>query len=324
MNALFIQPTYFCKNNCKDCYVKARLAHPTNNEGNYLKLRYFRDLVDLLHSGKIWTNQITLSLDVLPETRSEYSLMLDYFNLFLGRILLKKIDKREIHLTFNSLNSFLEYRSASLIFSYSWRTHDYQNFITMTSFSNIKKEELPFIKELRTAIKVNYNHRLPYVDSTNIKSYINTIQKIADNVDSIYLIIDKDPVGSKISNERELFLTSRLRSNIVTINTLKKYLSKDAWSKCHIDGCLQDIIKHRQTGFGCSSNISRFQLWPDGSVSGCPYSIDGINTATHQDIRVFKNNIKAARKQYDFLSRCYLPRIYNNICRGSENIQSTL
>ncbi len=83
-------------------------------------------------------------------------------------------------------------------------------------------------------------------------------------------------------------------------------------NKVSVDGCLQDTIKYTKTGFGCSSNVSRVQVWPDGSVTGCPYafSSDGPIGKTAEDIL---DNIISARKQYDFKQKCHLPEVYNSI-----------
>jgi hypothetical protein len=103
----------------------------------------------------------------------------------------------------------------------------------------------------------------------------------------------------------------RMQNDISYIQTMLGRLPEHVRSKTNVDGCLEDTIRFSRTGFGCSSNVSRLQIWPDGSVSGCPYAFNG-STPPGLSLEDLLANIRAARETYDF-DRCHLPDVHNSI-----------
>lgn len=65
----------------------------------------------------------------------------------------------------------------------------------------------------------------------------------------------------------------------------------------------EDICLHHLKNNNCNTNISKFQIWPDGSVSGCPYKkiSDTPNALTVEGV---VDNILTSSKVYNFESCC--------------------
>lgn len=307
VNALFIQPTYDCGGNCKGCYVKAR------NKQGQINPKEIINLVWRFVMGQngCRANQITCSIDQWNVDQSD---ALHYFLMELAGVLMTSAVKREVrpevHLTMRSPQTLKEY---------TW--YDYIELyksIDMVSYSTLSntKEENTDIKDICRLTKVNYNHLIPAnITSQNIAEYVKNIAKIGENVHSIYLIVNKDLQRKELSQEEFAIARAKLIHDITVINTLRERLPKSVWKKCNIDGCLQDIRRSRRTSYGCSSNVSRFQVWPDGSVSGCPYAASGIGEGRTRTVQDILANIKEARATYDFGERCTLRKIYDSIVR---------
>ena len=171
------------------------------------------------------------------------------------------------------------------------------------------------LTKLRDIAFVNYNLLIPKVDTyQKIQKQIAHLQVIAEYVDHIYLVLNKDPIG-KPRNSQEIFLSEeRMSEELFYLQTIEKRLPSSIWRKIDVDGCLKDIEKYNKTGFGCSANISKMQVWPDGKITGCSYadkSNDNQKIAlTSKDII---DNIKLAKKDYDFREiPCHLLSDYKN------------
>lgn len=305
VNALFVQPTYDCAGNCKGCYVKAR------NQNQQISVL---ELVNMLwrfikKRGGCWANQITCSIDENDPTKGTKSL--EFFNetLHILRTASSLSDKPKVHFTCKSIETIKQYTIVT-------NPAQHVGLLDMISFSTIKQSDIPNIIKLKPLVDVNYNHLIPAnITSQNIAEYVENIAKIGENVHSIYLIINKDPQGIELNQEEFAIARAKLIHDIAVINTLREKLPKSVWKKCNIDGCLQDIRRSRRTGYGCSSNVSRFQVWPDGSVSGCPYAASGVGEGRTKTVQDILENIKEARATYDFRERCTLREIYNSITR---------
>jgi hypothetical protein len=312
LNTLFIQPTRWCALNCKGCLVKEH----SGDEGDYhtpvdeqIKLfQYFYRA----HEG-CWANQITISIDDPPESPPYVSSLMFYTHMrFIFHGILNTIQdhhansRPEVHMTFHTEETIKKYSGPSRDSVSIAKTLD------VLSLSNIK--DLDFVKELAKHTHINYNHLIPSnVTSININKYIDRMTRIGEVVQSIYLVMFKSPIGRERSDLQNIGDQMNMKASISYINTMLARLPEHVRRKITIDGCLQDTIQFHKRGTGCSANISRIQVWPDGSVSGCPYAYQGT-TGRGERVEDILENIKQARKQYDF-RRCHLPEVYNSIHR---------
>lgn len=307
VNALFIQPTFLCANSCKGCYVKAERKFHSSMDCNL-----FHDLLTtLLHGDKLSANQVTISFDhfhsggLLESEVSIKSRLLYYYNTtqealsgFREAHPNKVIP--EFHGTFYSQGSYDNYRK------FCFHKHEKEQ-LDLISLSNLSSNTYrPFTSE---SPKLNYNHMIPSnISSENIDEYIKEIDTIAKKVDSIYLIVFKDTSKMiRFPSQNLTRVREQLRHDVTVINTLFKRCAPETRKKLHVDGCLKDAIRYKKNGYGCSSNVSRFQVWPGGNVSGCPYKTR--QTYLSSSVSDIIREINSERARYDFEETCYFSQL---------------
>ena len=131
---------------------------------------------------------------------------------------------------------------------------------------------------------------------------LDNLKKTLPYVDMSYVILHKTGLGNK--------------NDLVRIGYFKEALHEiDTWpeeykKKIFVDHCVQDAFKFKKTGNGCSANVSKLHVWPDGHISGCPYNKNGGPPS--RDITEFKDAMDKALdgSVYDF-SSCTIPADYN-------------
>lgn len=308
VNALFLQPTRWCMNNCKDCYVKAHYQHQeehipfdyyTNWHEQYKLIEWFALGLFNCHA-----NQITVSLDVKPNEGYKHDAMQALFIYLHYLSLLERV--AELHITVHNEDSLKSY-------IYSAELLPEELKFDMISFSswNCEKHIRPEFQEMN----INYNHLCPTdVNSSNIQKYINHITEVGQYVKSIYMMTRKRPTGCNFSKEQQVDNINRLQQDMSYIKTIINKVPADVKRKIHIDTCIEDVIRSSRTTTGCSCNISKFQIWPDGTVSGCPYAYRGVGE-TKGTSKGILENIRMARLNYEF-TECHLKRSYNHLSRG--------
>lgn len=328
MNTLFIQPTRWCALDCPGCYV---VAHDQPEQVHNLNDAVLSDLLHELMAKGHHVNQFTISGDNLSKDPEKKRFMAEAMGTYLSWSREAKIAgyTSEFHATFNTPTAMRQYEEAYPAMSEGLRTLD------VISFSNIPAGMPDEVQPnhwmwshrmgngVRTfhRTKFNYNHLIPEnVSSLNINEYVEKMEWIGGQVDSIHLVISKTPTGKPRNELVQLGDRTRMKSDLAYIGTMMKRLSTEVRRKINVDGCLQDTIKYRRSGFGCSANISKFQLWPDGSVSGCPYAHKG-STGPGQSATDILDNFRKAAETYEFRG-CHLPDVHSAIT-GGDRLQGT-
>jgi len=283
VNTLFIQPTYNCALNCPGCYVKAM---KTEDDDLWLILKVFEITTEIggkLHMSGLYHKVIAKLMDDSRPRRPE------------------------LHLTYHNYNTYMQYGGLS---------NGTLNMLGQVAFSEINEEDEEDLIYMKKQVDVMYNCLLPDdVNSQNLMEWIVKLEIIKLHVSKIYLILFKEPMGSELTETGKLRRSSRMSKNVAAINAVFKYGSQGLKDKVIIDGCLKDVLKFNKEGTTCSSNVSRFAIWPNGAVTGCPYSIrreDGSTSYTQ-----VLDKIRKAQESNDFREICYLPRAYASISRRS-------
>ncbi len=302
LNALFFQPTRWCGLNCKGCYVK---AHEDGEESPHVTWHEWRHLFHLFYKGVHWANQITIAVDDLHRDVHKRREMVLIVDSILEEMRLNKTDQEhpEVHFTMHTPDTFLSYLEEQIA---GWQN------LSLVSFSEMPTHErgVRVYKQFKQwGVPINYNMMVP-TKAFHAQAEIDHLVSLASTyADHINLVMFKTPVGANdpyaIDKGKEAWQRYQLY-----ISEVVDKLPEDARRKVSTDGCMSDTIKHSRTNFGCSANVSRMQVWPDGSVSGCPYAFSG-NTAGARTAENILENLRAARKQYDFRERCHLPRVYS-------------
>lgn len=303
LHHLFIQPSYMCGLHCKGCYV---MDHK-NADDPFVNMLPEADWWRFLTQfGKeITADQLSVSMDYLGKEQVKNRFMISWFDHLQDARLAwgcREGKEPEVHFTAYNVYTFQRYIAFSRI-----QAPD------LLSISNLTVDDIPWLTEAGQAMELNYNHTVPWgVTSQNIDKYVEKLNLIGQAVDSIHLVINKPMMDKKPPSLVQLGKVSRMRTDVAYIGTLMKRLDPDVRKKLHVDRCLQDVYKNAQSGFGCSANISKFTVWPDGSVSGCPYAGSGTTDRAYraQDIM---DNIRKAAQQYEFRDRCHLPAIYDRL-----------
>lgn len=283
-NALFIQPTPWCARNCNGCYVKGfeEVQGVTESEDTLIG-----DLISEI-GGRIRVNQVTLAIDKKPNDKIRSYAMDTIVSNFLERIGYSEEQghKIEFHATVHTLNDLLEY-------PHFWDSPHQK--LDMLSISHLNVQD--YIPELRTYVAPHINWNLTVDPTINMDKIKSTFQKIASTVDSVYLVLHKPNLGHFFDEQAFVVHQDFIRF----IRTMPEEIR----NKVHIDGCIQDSKHFLDTGYGCSSNVSRFQVWPNGSVTGCAYNQNRVTgPATNLD-ELFKNFV-TAKKTYEF-DKCKIP-----------------
>lgn len=291
LNSVFVQPTYGCALFCKACYVQGSV------KGKQLSVDSLSSLIRFLFvTDRYNIKQITIAVDNLPREDSESSKIMQ-------GVLREAIRMRttgtwascldwvrpQLHITVNSLSALGEY------FTPDFRLWDVKTGVDLLSVSHLRMEDLPTLNLIREFTKVNYNY-LPTLGT------LSSYRKILEHVDLSYFLLLKAPLGQPQDRQQVLDYTDSL----VFLRDLPLELSR----KVVIDSCVTDAINWQKTGYGCSANISRLHIWPDGHVTGCPYRQDGGRTAS--SVREVVDNIEMALQEYDF-TNCTIPSCYTSL-----------
>lgn len=303
VNALFIQPSYLCGGQCKGCFLR---EHVPNSPRIQIGLATFVQLLNEIKEGaKIHANQVTWSLNSPTNGES-----LDY-NTHLLNHFASALPAEENHVTVQNhmvLDRYLQRCSQATIA----RLKDQRCTISLSNLG-VLDGPLSYI----TQFKLNWNHVAPRMHQINERS-IDLIKKVLSYVESYNIVLKKRAKGGPstiVSHQDEV---EWMVHYLDYVDYLKEHLTPEEWRKIHLDDCLLSVIKSMETGFGCSSGVSRFQIWPDGAVSGCAYRREA-QTEPGETSNEIIENVRKARDEhpYDFHT-CNLKAVYERALRQRE------
>jgi hypothetical protein len=303
---LFLQPDLSCSLSCPSCYVHEAAKH----KGLHMKRYLMQDLLhDVLYlQDNIITDQFTIALnDIVDEDYHSWWWPVVDAVTMPGRVL-----PAEFHATVNNLRG-------SVNNPYHIASETFFNKLTMLSVSHLTPESAKSFKERKLSTKLNWNVFSDEVEKISDEKLIAILQL----VDHVYIIMKKPPLGLTYVNEYANSVSS-LERTIRRLTDMKTVESKafvpvdnackvpSIFDKIHIDGCFKDSNKYNRTGNGCSSNISRFQIWPDGTATGCAYnSQQSYEQKSAISLSGIVVNLKKARTRYEF-SSCKIPQLLSS------------
>lgn len=293
LDAVLIQPTYTCALNCTGCYVKE------SKQGKPMSIHLFKQVMDYLNYngvGKYDIGHLTLALDNLPTDYMDANIMKEAFLWYLWGIDEKKTTAKlpRLHITANSPDVLTNYLQQMGL-----RWNQLPERLELISFSHIDMDNpnhamaLGYLTGLKK--KINYNF-MP------MGQPLDNLKKTLFYVEMSYIVLHKTGLGNKNDQARINYFKEALKE----IDTWPEEYKK----KIFVDHCVQDAFKFKKTGYGCSANVSKLHVWPDGHISGCPYNKDGgvpVNNITG-----FKDAMDKALDGtvYDF-NKCTIPADYD-------------
>lgn len=308
LNTLFLQPTYACALDCEGCYVKGM---EKNVEGPMLGHGQWGNLIVIFSkewqntalevAKRTYANQLVLAVDVLPKTvsvsyPSPENVMVQTFSLFLHYA---KMATAYMDITVKSLpvlKQYIERVSKSTQSPTQWNRLKDLSMITLSGMRASERELLEQIKTVCPDTKFNLNFTV--FNKGEVDRQMAELKEILPVLDSVYYVLHKPALGSSLDH-------SKVQLYFDTLEVMRRELG-DQFSKVNIDGCVSDARKFIDTGFGCSSNVSRFQVWPEGGVSGCAYQQHPVTGGALDYIGVL-GNIRKAAAGYEF-DDCRIPQ----------------
>ena len=301
-NTIFVQPTNLCAKKCEGCYVKAHCHGPQmdpQEHTRFLRMLWFRE--------NIVCNQITISMDSLRTKSTDYNGDADHIMRECTQFTTAQTTgtlptiKPEIHLTFNNVQDYRRY-------NFRPRLMDGINVVTFSHIDMRTCDDRAEIKEIQLqGVKVNYNYSLlceypGMMSDEKVDRELEAFETILTLVDSVYMLVWKEPVGKVFDMFSLNEYKERLRKNLKWADYIQ---SEFRSPKIMMDTCVKDVLEYKKCGYGCAANVSRFQVWPDGSVSGCPYALQSCTTEATTAEKVIYNIRKKARESYDW-DKCVL------------------
>lgn len=268
IDSLTLETTIDCAKNCKGCYLKAHQLQ--GQEVNWSDWIRLVDSFLRIENKNYSCNQISISVNERSKIENVITRIEDILG-YNADLIEDRKDTR-VHLTMFSPSTIKQYIGMDIE---DWAAVD------SIYFSNIlTDEDLDIVDALRAQ---NKNLEIGWNATVGISRTNRNIPE--DNrFDSIYQVVNKTEAKPIFSFSREQ-------------------------QKVHSDVCLTDYNNWKSTGKPtCPANISKFTVWPDGSVSGCPYSRTS-NTGPAQTVDGILANIIEASKYYDF-DRCPLKGLY--------------
>lgn len=276
------QPIFLCRltKKCQGCYIAASpSAHNTPPfSSELLDLIYYND------APKLACEQFTISLDTLARedfaTQRVQALLLALKDLWR---LYERAEDCNCQVTRRYLNG--EQLPELCVTAHTFRTvktwatmmgFSLERFLaplTMLSLSRFPSRTFD-VKALAYTVydsrtRLNYNRM---IDVTSEKDWKMLPAEFYNGIfysDHTYLVYKKAPLGCWQSKEQyEYYLK---------VVELLASRSRENWrgEKFHltIDACVTDSMRFRKSGFNvtCGAGITKIHVWPDGSVSGCPY-----------------------------------------------------
>jgi len=305
-NALFVQLSKECKYQCKNCYVLNHVGNPSG----VLPFEVLEDLIT--NKERYFFNQLTLSVNSVKNNKAEQNIIEQLYGRLSG---IKKTDlaPEVLHLTAKNLTEVDKMKS--LLYTKTTDGRTLFDVVSISSFTEDADTAARKIKRLTDhGVMVNWNYLLPRnMDHTRMWKEVARIKKLIKRVRSMYLILEKLPMEQQTEEVLEAQKHKVFMFKLM-LNTLQYELSSENFKKIMVDGCFEVARKtmgvDKKNWKGCASNATSFTVWPDGSVSGCPYAKVSNTGQGKTPDEVFENLKKAHDpKTYDFRSKCYLPHI---------------
>lgn len=297
-NAIFLQPTWTCQKNCKGCYVKEKESKFGSEE---MDISVWEDILTQLVSEQktLRAAQVTMALDTLPKTAARLKMQLIFadYNDLVSQFSTE--NDTEFHFTVNSVNDLQTYDPI---------VNPRMNLVSISHLKNA--DEIHTVRDFFPKAKINYN-----VMSGDLVSQVNSkgidhVRSIVKNVDSVYILLSKAPMGLQGHDFNGFFQALEILKQFKAVKQEtdgQACALPDLSSKFIMDGCMVDAAKFKKTGFGCAANVSRFQIWPDGRVTGCAYNSHNQYGKLAESFDDVIENFQEAKQRYEF-DGCSIPK----------------
>lgn len=261
------QPTNSCMGRCSGCYVRA------SNSSHY-RGPVKTDVVHYIYeTGQLECQQFTISLDTIHPKNIPTNLIDALRTVWLKTLerqrMLKEVLEADykpqpspmLCVTAHSYEDITRWAEAL-----GFTTPEFLQPLGMLSLSKFPSDKYvcETLKKMckQLSVTLNYN-RVIKCDVEEDKN----LPRGCEFADSVYLILHKQPLG----DAQDLDMLD------YWIDAFKE-LPDSTMGELIPDTCIYNAVNKEKNGFSCSAGISKVQVWPDGSVTGCPYDAKHIMT----------------------------------------------
>lgn len=314
------QPIYRCIMGCSGCYVADSPSSKYKGKPN-------TEIIDLIYKDKkVICQQFTISLDtILPKDIEDLGDLLSsikaLWNIYkeaddcgCNSTVRKSIEGEnlpQLCVTAYNYNTIRQWYKAMNMTEQEFLAP--LTLLSLSNFPSLEKNSL-ILQEKCKASRTLLNFNCMVTEKTAGSRAFRMGYTYADQV---YLVLKKSPLGSEqaVDAIRHWF-------------EAKKEVPKE---KLMEDACLQDTVILLKDKYKCGAGINKVHIWPDGSVSGCPY--DAHHIVTKIDKSRITKNVKAntwTEIQKAVLDRtchsmdfCKIPQAFTKLIKQKKNAKES-
>ena len=292
------QPVFKCGQGCKGCYVEA-------SESALYEGPFRDDILTLVYeSRQVACDQFTVSLDpVNPESKPQYKASLNSLQGLWGLYgKTSVIALPDLCVTAYNWNSVLVWARALGL-----TPEEFLKPLGILSLSNfpVQGKKCSELQELckKTNTTLNYN----YMVQEDLEQ--NSFNMGARYADQIYLVLQKSALGQEQSPKA-------LKSWI----KVRKNIKEQYPNKLIEDACVMDSLHYNHTQKPCGAGSKKVHVWPDATVTACPYDSHHIRRGKNNTKEMFLEELQAAieDKPCPAIGFCKIPKALEVIARVDE------
>jgi len=282
------QPTIGCKNNCRNCYIKKSVAHQTKAQTNST------EIVDMLFNQRqVDCGQFTIGLDDLDNYPLPITTRLKALWNELNST--KTIHSPALCITANGPHTITKWQHELDI-------KHLDQFIAPLSMVSIEftYDSSAMGKLVDSCRRCNVVLNLNLVVRPNSISFMEGYSSA--RVDQIHLLLEKNKLGS-----------APAKSAITEYRKAVKQLQ--ILPIVHHDKCVQATLERKlNPSSTCMAGLGIAHVWPDGSVTGCPYDSSCISGYRGTKGTLFQRLLNVNQKGAACMANCKISKnIWENI-----------
>lgn len=293
------QPQFKCQSKCKGCYLRKSKAAQYQGPLNY-------DIINLVFvEEEITCNQFTISLDTIYKIDNELLEQIKWIWQYYHAATNSDIETAtpQLCITVENWNTVIRWANAMDI-----SIHNFLEPLCMLSISKLptlgkKCEDIHNIcREAGT--ELNFN-KLVKKDMDDLAKKIFRIQ--CRYVDNIYLVFKKSPLGIKQDPDMVDHW----------LQALSIAADEAGLSKLCTDICIRESHRKIKNNLTCSACIGKISVWPDGSVTGCPYDTNYLGSPQTRSTREEIKQVITSKDNHP-MKFCTIPEMLEEIEKDIE------